>query len=182
MSTIENTKSSLYLFELDVAPPQDRAAAFAATIRVVIEGKGARLVESTFASGFGRLYAIVEVATPDEVVAGLKAAGHAVAEVVRVRLVGEAPSAGAPRPSHVVEWDLPSTLTMDAYLKRKAEKTPLYAKVPEVQFLRTYVREDMVKCVCLYDAPDDDAVRRAREAVSAPIDRLSRVQAPSDEK
>jgi hypothetical protein len=64
---------------------------------------------------------------------------------------------------------------MEAYLQRKAEKSPLYAQVPEVRFLRTYVREDMAKCVCLYAAPDEEAVRRARQVVSAPVDRLTRV-------
>jgi myo-inositol catabolism protein IolC len=37
------------------------------------------------------------------------------------------------------------------------------------------VREDMVKCLCFYDAPDEEAVRRAREAVDTPIDRLTRL-------
>ena len=41
-----------------------------------------------------------------------------------------------------------------------------------MSFLRTYVREDTVKCLCFYDAPDEEAVVRAREAVSTPIDRL----------
>ena len=44
--------------------------------------------------------------------------------------------------------------------------------MPEVAFLRTYVREDMVKCLCFYDAPDVEAVVRAREVVSAPVNRL----------
>ncbi|MGH2836239.1 MAG: DUF4242 domain-containing protein [Solirubrobacteraceae bacterium] len=61
---------------------------------------------------------------------------------------------------------------MDAYLQRKKEKAPLYAQVPEVTFLRTYVREDMSKCLCLYDAGREGDVRRAREAVSTPISRL----------
>jgi hypothetical protein len=77
--------------------------------------------------------------------------------------------------NYLVEWDLPASLTMEAYLQRKAEKSPLYAQVPEVRFLRTYVREDMAKCVCLYAAPDEEAVRRARQVVSAPVDRLTRV-------
>ncbi|WP_416236598.1 nickel-binding protein [Thermomicrobium sp. 4228-Ro] len=33
----------------------------------------------------------------------------------------------------------------------------------------------MAKCVCLYAAPDESAVRRAREVVSAPVDRLTRL-------
>jgi myo-inositol catabolism protein IolC len=64
---------------------------------------------------------------------------------------------------------------MERYLARKAAKSPQYATVPEVQFLRTYVREDMLKCLCFYDAPDEPAVRRARDAVEAPIDRVSRL-------
>jgi hypothetical protein len=62
---------------------------------------------------------------------------------------------------------------MDRYLARKREKAPLYANVPEVAFLRTCVREDMRKCLCFYAAPDEAAVRRAREAVSTPITRLN---------
>ena len=71
-----------------------------------------------------------------------------------------------------MEWDIPSHIDMDTYLTRKAEKTPLYASIPEVSFLRTYVREDMGKCLCFYDAPDADAVVRARDIVSTPVNRL----------
>jgi myo-inositol catabolism protein IolC len=35
------------------------------------------------------------------------------------------------------------------------------------------VREDMVKCLCFYDALDEAAVRRARDVVSTPITRLN---------
>jgi hypothetical protein len=61
---------------------------------------------------------------------------------------------------------------MESYLERKRAKAPRYADVPEVSFLRTYVREDMEKCLCFYDAPDEDVVRRGRAAVDTPIDRL----------
>ena len=61
---------------------------------------------------------------------------------------------------------------MDQYLARKKANSPKYAEVPEVSFLRTYVREDTAKCLCFYDAPDEDAVTRARAAVQTPIDRL----------
>jgi hypothetical protein len=74
-----------------------------------------------------------------------------------------------------VEWDIPEGITMDAYLARKKEKSPLYAQVPETTFQRTYVREDMLKCLCFYDAPDEEAVVRAREVVSTPIDRLHKL-------
>jgi hypothetical protein len=74
-----------------------------------------------------------------------------------------------------VEWDIPAGITMDQYLARKKEKSPLYAQVPETTFQRTYVREDMMKCLCFYDAPDEAAVVRAREVVSTPIDRLHKL-------
>jgi len=66
---------------------------------------------------------------------------------------------------------------MEQYLTRKKANAPKYAEVPEVSFLRTYVREDTAKCLCFYDAPDEDAVVRAREAVSTPIDRLFKLHA-----
>ena len=63
-----------------------------------------------------------------------------------------------------------------AYLARNRAKAASVRQVPEVKFLRTYVREDMLKCLCLYDGPDEDAIRRARDAVSTPISRLGTVQ------
>jgi hypothetical protein len=63
-------------------------------------------------------------------------------------------------------------MDMDSYLARKKANAPRYADVPEVSFLRTYVREDMAKCLCFYDAADEDIVRRGRAAVDTPIDRL----------
>ena len=73
---------------------------------------------------------------------------------------------------YLIEWDIPAEITMDQYLARKKANSPNYAKVPEVSFLRTYVREDTAKCLCFYDAPDEDALRRARKAVNTPIDRI----------
>ena len=92
-----------------------------------------------------------------------------------VRLVGAGLSdvkAARPAAGYLVEWDLPEGLDMESYLARKKANSPMYAKVPEVSFLRTYVREDMVKCLCLYDGPGEQSVLRAREAVETPVDRL----------
>jgi Protein of unknown function (DUF4242) len=172
---------TLLLVELLIPQARTHSREFEAGARAAVEATGGRVVETTFASGLSRLYVIVEGATPEALTVRLREADLRVEEIAPVRLVGEAPHRGAPAPSHLVEWDLPAELKIEQYLKRKAEKTPLYARVPEVRFLRTYVREDMIKCVCLYDAPDEDSVRRAREAVGAPIDRLSRVATPSDE-
>jgi hypothetical protein len=65
---------------------------------------------------------------------------------------------------------------MDKYLQRKAEKSPLYAQVPTVSFERTYVCEDLSKCLCFYDSPDEATVKQAREVVGAPIDRLTSLE------
>ena len=81
----------------------------------------------------------------------------------------------------LVEWDFPAGLTMEAYLKRKREASPKYAEVPDVQFLRTYVCEDMTRCLCFYHAPDADAVRHARDVVGAPVSRLAAIEQPAHE-
>lgn len=172
---------TLLLVELLVPESHAHDGGFEARARGAVEATGDRVVETTFASELSRLYVIVEGANQNVLDTRLREGGWRVEAIAAVRLVGEAPQQDAPAPSHLVEWDLPAELKIDQYLKRKADKTPLYAKVPEVRFLRTYVREDMIKCVCLYDAPDEDSVRRARDVVGAPIDRLSRVGPRSDE-
>jgi uncharacterized protein DUF4242 len=106
----------------------------------------------------------------------LERGGAAPGGLVQVRLVGaELGDVKRAREAaeYLVEWDFPAGLTMDAYLERKRAKAPLYAQVPEVRFLRTYVCEDMSKCLCFYQAPDAAAVRRAREVVTTPVTRLS---------
>ncbi|MCK9486018.1 MAG: DUF4242 domain-containing protein [Dehalococcoidia bacterium] len=136
------------------------------------------LIEVQVSREAGLAYAIVEHRTPEVVEHFFREAGFEFDEVAPVRLVGaeledlKQKKAGA---QYLVEWDIPEGITMDQYLNRKQEKSPLYAQVPETHFLRTYVREDMVKCLCFYDAPDEDAVLRARAAVDTPVDRLTRL-------
>ena len=48
--------------------------------------------------------------------------------------------AACPEAGYLVEWDIPAEIDMDTYLVRKKEKSPKYAEIPEVSFLRTYVR------------------------------------------
>lgn len=100
------------------------------------------------------------------------------AEVAEVRLVGatveEVRATGGG--NFLTEWDFPDGLTMDAYLTRKAEKSPLYEHVPEVDFKRTYVREDMGKCLCFYDAGCAEDVILARKVVDTPVDRIAELE------
>lgn len=145
------------------------------TVEAVASQAGGEFIEAQVTGSKDRVFAIVEGVAPGDLRSALSGAGLTVDDVAPVRLVGaDLATIKAERPSsgYLVEWDLPAGLTMDAYLARKKEKSPLYAQVPETTFQRTYVREDMIKCLCFYDAPDEEAVRRARDVVSAPIDRL----------
>ena len=153
----------------ELTPIFDRIAA-------LVRGDGGEVIEIQVGAGLTPVYLVAEHAEPAGLSAALSASGEAVRDVAEVRLVGatlDQVKASRGVADYLVEWDLPATLTMDTYLARKREKSPLYAKVPEVRFLRTYVREDMAKCLCLYDAPDEDAVCRARAAVETPFDRVT---------
>lgn len=144
----------------------------------VLSHGGATIIESRVTADLKRLFVVVEgqATVPDDLRSALAHADVAVEDIAPVRLVGaeldDVKAEATTSPRYLVEWDLPPELTMDSYLARKKEKSPLYAEVPEVAFRRTYVREDLDKCLCFYDAPCVEDVQRARDVVSAPIDRL----------
>ena len=168
---------SLYLYEL-VPTTADRGGAESA-IKYLdgrIRDAGGDLIETQVAAGATRVFAIAEFSgcRAADLTGGADEAGT-ITGPHQVRLVGaELSDIKAVRPTagYLVEWDLPAALDMESYLARKKANAPRYAQVPEVSFLRTYVREDMDKCLCFYDAPDESAVLRAREAVSTPVDRV----------
>lgn len=171
------------LFLVEIVPVEatsDRVAELLGRIETTLSGP-VELIEAQVTGDHGRVFVVVEAASAGAVSAAFARFQRA-SEPTPVRLVGADLAelkAARPEAGYLVEWDIPSHIDMDTYLARKKEKSPLYANVPEVSFLRTYVREDMVKCLCLYDAPDTDAVVRAREAVSTPIDRLHALKAVS---
>ncbi|WP_066901220.1 DUF4242 domain-containing protein [Mycolicibacterium houstonense] len=173
---------TLYLYE--ITPDATDAAAVGQLLKTLdaeIAGSGGELIEAQVTAQRGRVFAIAEFAQDATALDATQLAAAAVAGPHQVRLVGaDLPVLKAARPQagYLVEWDLPADLDMESYLARKKANAPKYADVPEVQFLRTYVREDMDKCLCFYDAPDEAAVRRARDAVSTPIDRLHGLDGP----
>lgn len=176
----------LYLFEATTSGP-DLAAELIGTLGRTVAEAGGELIEAQVTGGAERVFAVVEAPGADLVAAAVRAAPLPGAATVAgpdpVRLVGaelDEVKAARPEAGYLVEWDLPAELDMESYLARKKANAPRYAEVPEVSFLRTYVREDMVKCLCLYDAPSGDDVLRAREAVRTPVDRLHAL-APSEE-
>jgi hypothetical protein len=169
----------LYLVETATGTTiRDEVDALIARVVPAVTRAGGQVVESRVTADLKRLFTIIEHDGTDEATlrATLAAADVVADDVAPVRLVGAdlaAVKASAARgPRYLVEWDLPSDLTMDTYLARKREKSPLYEQVPEVAFRRTYVREDLDKCLCFYDAPCAEDVYRARDVVSAPVDRF----------
>jgi hypothetical protein len=172
---------ALFLFEFSgAARSRDDVRPLLERVTDVVGRAGGELIEAQVPTDLQRVYAVVE---RDDEPGAEAALHHALAQggvpaqaSARVRLLGATlaevkASRGAA--NYLVEWDFPASLTMDAYLARKKANAPRYAEVPEVRFLRTYVCEDMSKCVCFYLAHDEAAVRRAREAVGAPVTRLS---------
>ena len=172
--------ANLFLVEVP-APEAAEAAQVQATfdkIAAAAEAAAGRLIEVQYGRDSGVVYGIIEHRSQIALEALLRQGGLEFAELAPVRLVGptlDEVKAHAGSANYLVEWDIPEAITMDMYLAAKKKKSPLYAKVPETTFLRTYVREDTIKCLCFYEAPDEAAVRRARAAVNTPIDRLTRI-------
>ncbi|WP_116114916.1 DUF4242 domain-containing protein [Austwickia chelonae] len=172
--------STLHLVEaVPTHPGRQNALTLIDALSAAIAPSGAEIIEAQVAGDGERVFVIVETTNALDLLAAITAKALPEADEIHepapVRLVGadlEEIKATRPPAGYLVEWDLPAGLDMPTYLARKKEKSPKYAEVPEVSFLRTYVREDMEKCLCLYDAPDVDTVIRAREVVSTPIDRL----------
>ncbi|MDW8065814.1 MAG: DUF4242 domain-containing protein [Anaerolineae bacterium] len=141
--------------------------------------RNAELIEAQVASDHSRFFAILEAPTEEGIHQAAQEADLTAALIKSVRLVGqELEQARATRTTvdYVVEWNFPPGLTMEAYLQRKKANSPRYAQVPEVKFLRTYVCEDMSKCLCFYDAETVEDVLRARQVVEAPVDAVTRVE------
>lgn len=171
---------SLHLVEASIANRQldeirsalDRVAAAARAI----DGD---LIEAQIGKDLFRLFAILNATDEVAVKTSFLDSGLTIELLKPVRLVGRelaTVKAQKDKANYLVEWDLPAGLTMETYLQRKAEKSPLYAQVPEVSFERTYVCEDLSKCLCFYDSPNEAAVKQARDAVGAPIDRLTTLE------
>jgi len=137
---------------------------------------GASLAEIQVSKDFSRAFFIVDSEGRNTVNESFRNLEIPISLVKSVRLVGQQlEEARQQAVNFLVEWNLPENLTMDAYLDRKKTNSVHYAEVPEVEFARTYVCEDMTKCLCFYDAPSEGAVKKAREAVKAPIDSITEI-------
>ncbi|MBA8762641.1 DUF4242 domain-containing protein [Staphylococcus coagulans] len=147
-------------------------------VKFLSEQPGPELIEVQVTEDLSHGYFIVESDSEAEAKQFLEDASIQVSLVKVVRLVGkdlDEIKKGDVSIDYLVTWNIPEGITMDQYLERKKKNSVHYEEVPEVQFQRTYVCEDMTKCVCLYNAPNEDAVRRAREAVDTPIDDIEKI-------
>jgi hypothetical protein len=138
----------------------------------------AALIEVQVSKDLTRAFFIVETASRNLITETLRKHGIPVTLIKPVRLIGQEVEDVKQKNdvvNYLVEWNLPEDLTMDQYLLRKKTNSVHYAEVPEVAFSRTYVCEDMTKCLCFYDAPDEAAVKKARAAVKAPIDTITEI-------
>lgn len=176
------------LFLIESVPPRShgRDEVRQALDRIAEEARvaGGDLLEVQVAEDLSKVYAIVEAGDPEAAKQAFRAGGLPVSLIKQVRLVGqdvEAARRSRGRVDYVVEWNFPPGLTMEAYLQRKQASAPKYAEVPEVRFLRTYVCEDMTKCICFYDADQLAGVLRARQVVGAPVDAVTRVVPAGEE-
>lgn len=114
-----------------------------------------KILEVQVAGDFTKAYYILD----NEVAPTLEVAGLTVDLVKEVRLVGKPVEEVNEAVNYLVEWEIPSNITMEQYLTRKKNNAVRYEEVPEVHFSRTYVCEDMTKCLCFYEAPDEAAVK-----------------------
>jgi hypothetical protein len=172
---------ALYLVESVQTGVQKDKESFERTIGAVREELGKRninLIEVQVSRDFTRAFYIFEGEERKAINEGLRELGIPVTLIKPVRLVGkdlEEVKKQSDKVNYLVEWNLPEGLTMEKYLERKKKNSVHYAEVPEVSFTRTYVCEDMTKCLCFYDAPDEEAVKKARAAVDAPIDTITEI-------
>lgn len=149
-----------------------------ASLKDGLSGNGAALIDVQVSKQLTRAFFIIEGDGRNAISEVLRGQGLPITLIKPVRLVGkdlEEVKKQKEVVNYLVEWNLPENLTMEQYLDRKKTNSAHYAEVPEVAFSRTYVCEDMTKCLCFYDAPDESAVKKAREAVKAPIDTITEI-------
>lgn len=166
---------SLYLVESTINEVSSKEA-FSTLVDKVHATKNVGVIEVQVAKDFSRGYFIIEATEEEAAKEALQSQGISIDLIKEVRLIGkelDEVKAGGEQVNYLVEWEIPAEITMEKYLERKKKNSVKYEEVPDVKFSRTYVCEDMTKCLCFYDAPDEAAVKRAREAVQTPITSLT---------
>ncbi|MFO7317762.1 MAG: DUF4242 domain-containing protein [Bacilli bacterium] len=171
----------LYLVESSlkgIVSTKDELNQTTKSLQEKLAANNASLIELQVSKDFTRAFFIFEGEKRANFTDVLREFSIPVQLVKQVRLVGkdlEEVKKSNEVVNYLVEWNIPEDITMDQYLARKQKNSVHYQEVPEVKFSRTYVCEDMTKCLCFYDAPDEEAVKRARKAVQTPIDSITEI-------
>ncbi|KIH70185.1 DUF4242 domain-containing protein [Salinicoccus roseus] len=174
---------SLYLVESGLNGEVDNKNDFeskVSSIQEKLKENEISLIEVQVSKDFSRVFFILEGEDEKAIKGNLESQDVSIQLIKEVRLVGKELNEvkkQAEQVNYLVEWNIPEELTMDNYLERKKKNSVHYAEVPEVSFSRTYVCEDMSKCLCFYDAPDESSVKKARQAVKTPIDSITEINA-----
>jgi hypothetical protein len=166
------------LFVAEIDTQAEPVAQLLERLAVAIEGHG-EVIETQVSQGAQQVFVVLEAEEKTSLEGAITGIDLQLKDLAQVRLVGaelEDIKKLKPKGQYLVEWDFPEGLTMEKYLARKKEKAPLYADIQDVQFLRTYVREDMVKCLCFYDGDSEEAVLKAREVVDTPVSRIHHIE------
>jgi hypothetical protein len=166
------------LFVAEIDTQAEPVAQLLERLAVAIEGHG-EVIETQVSQGAQQVFVVLEAEDKTSLEGAITGIDLQLKDLAQVRLVGaelEDIKKLKPKGQYLVEWDFPEGLTMEKYLARKKEKAPLYADIQDVQFLRTYVREDMVKCLCFYDGDSEEAVLKAREVVDTPVSRIHHIE------
>lgn len=178
ISNLEVIFMSLYLLETTDLSPINSKEELESKVKDLSQTDAPTLVEVQATEDLSHGYFIVEADDEKAATQHLESASISPQTIKEVRLVDkdlDEIKKGDAKVDYLVTWNIPEGITMDQYLERKRKNSVHYEEVPEVQFQRTYVCEDMSKCVCLYNAPDEDAVRRARKAVDTPVDDIEKM-------
>ena len=81
-------------------------------------------------------------------------------------------------PRYIVERSFPEGLKIPVN-DEGAEICRMVVMINEeecVTWIRSYVSEDGKKCLCAYDAPSPEAIRRAARRNNWPVDRITQVR------
>jgi hypothetical protein len=132
---------TLYLVEDDRQErTKEEVSEILERIATVASKSQGELIEALIGGTEGRLFLIIKAIDRASLEQVLENAGLGWQLIKEMRLIGQDLATVRERKdkaNYLVQWNLPPGLTMETYLQRKAEKTPLYAQVPEVSFERT---------------------------------------------
>ena len=84
-------------------------------------------------------------------------------------------------PKFVIEREMPGVGNLSTEQLHEAAQTScgvLYEMGPQIQWVHSYVTDN--KIYCIYNAPDEEAIKQHAKLAGFPADKISRVKAMID--